>query len=166
MSRRVRQQPTVAVGTHVLVPLLWHTMQAEVIEHRGFIGVGGREMVRIQPLDPADDRGAFEMPVEQLQIVSDPREPAAAAAGYPGRVKRKTAPPALVHLPVGARVRVQLPHSILDMEVVEDRGIVEGRQVVRVMSLDGDYVRADLEVAAEDVELLSLPKSRRGRAAA
>ena len=165
MSRRVRQQPTVAVGARVLVPLLWHTMEAEVVEHRGFIGVGGREMVRIQPLDPADDRGAFEMPVEQLQIASDPREPAAAAR-YPARGKRKTAPPALVHLPVGARVRVQLPHSVLDMEVVEDRGVVNGQQRVGVRTLDDDLIQAELEVAADDVELLSPPRGRRGRAAA
>jgi hypothetical protein len=166
MSRRVRQQPTVAVGTRVLVPLLWHTMEAEVIEHRGFIGVGGREMVRIQPLDPADDRGAFEMPVEQLQIVSDPREPTSAAAGYPGHVERKSAPPPVLHLPVGARVRVQLPNSTLDMEVVEDRGVVNGQQRVGVRTLDSDLIQAELEVAAGDVEVLSLPKSRRGRAAA
>jgi hypothetical protein len=45
-------------------------MEAEVIEHRGFIGVGGREMVRIQPLDPADDRGAFEVPVDEIEVVT------------------------------------------------------------------------------------------------
>jgi hypothetical protein len=64
----MRKRVTVPVGTRVLVPLLWHKMEAEVIEHRGFIGVGGREMVRIQPLDPADDRGAFDVPVEDIEV--------------------------------------------------------------------------------------------------
>ncbi|HLM68393.1 MAG TPA: hypothetical protein VK358_12730, partial [Longimicrobium sp.] len=62
MSRRVREKPTVEVGARVLVPFPWHKMEAEVIEHRGFIGAGGREMIRIQPLDPAGDRGPFEVP--------------------------------------------------------------------------------------------------------
>lgn len=165
MSRRVKERPTVSVGTHVLVPFPWHKMEAVVIEHRGFIGVGGREMVRIQPLDPSDDGGAFDVPVEEIEIASGPPEPVSDAARSTGRGGRKTNPPPL-HLPVGARVRVQLPHSLLDMEVVEDRGIVEGQQIVRVVTLDGAYIQADLEVAVEDVELLSLPKARRGRAAA
>jgi hypothetical protein len=165
MSRRVRERPTVPVGARVQVPLLWHTMLAEVIEHRGFIGVDGREMIRIQPLDPADDRGAFDIAVADVEIVSGPPAPLSNAAGYAGRGGRKTSAPPLI-LPVGARVRVQLPHSILEMEVVEDRGIVEGQQMVRVVTLDGAYIQADLEVAADDVELLSLPKTKRRRAAA
>ena len=165
MSRRVRQQPTVTVGTRVLVPRLWDKMEAEVIEHRGFIGAGGREMIRIQPLDPADDRGAFELPVEHVEIPSGAPTPASSAAAYAGPVKRKKAPPPL-RLPVGAHVRVQLPNSVLDMEVVEDRGVLEGRQMIRVRTLDDGYIQADLEVAAEDVEVLSLPRGRRGRAAA
>jgi hypothetical protein len=163
MSRRARERPTVQVGTHVLVPLLWHKMEAVVIEHRGFIGVGGREIVSIQPLDPDDDRGPFEVPVEEIEIASGPAPAEAAAAR--GRRSGRTESQPVAHLPVGAHVRVELPHSVLDMEVVEDLGELDGRQVVRVQSLDAEYVHADFEVAAEDVEVLSLPK-RRGRAAA
>jgi hypothetical protein len=72
MSRRSRQKITVPVGTRVLVPFPWHKMEAEVIEHRGFIGVGGREMVRVQPLDP-DDGGAWDVPVEEIEIVAEQR---------------------------------------------------------------------------------------------
>jgi hypothetical protein len=164
MSRRVRESPTVAVGTRVLVPLLWHKMDAVVIEHRGFIGVGGREIVCIQPLDPADDRGPFEVPVEEIEIASGPTP--AEAAAVPGRRRGRADSRPVPHLPVGAHVRVQLPNSILDMEVVEDQGVHEGRQIVRVRSLDAEHVHADWEVAAEDVEILSLPRARRGRAAA
>lgn len=164
MSRRAKERPTVEVGTHVVVPLPFHRMEAVVIEHRGFIGVGGRELVCIQPLDPSDDRGPFEMPVEEVEIVSGP---AAVEAPAPSRRRRgRASPQPSAHLPVGARVRVELPHSILDMEVVADLGMEEGRQIVRVRSLDAEYVQADFEVVAEDVEVLSLPKSRRGRAAA
>lgn len=166
MSRRVRERPTVPVGTRVLVPLLWHKMEAEVIEHRGFIGAGGREMVRIQPLDPADDRGAFDIAVEQIEIDTGPIQPAPARAASARRRTGRASERASLRLPVGAHVRVQLPHSVLDMEVVEDRGEVEGRQMVRVRTLDDGYIVADLEVAAEDVEVLSLPRGRRGRAAA
>lgn len=162
MSRRRREKPTVPVGTRVRLPLLWHKMEAEVVEHRGFIGVGGREMVRIQPLDPADDRGAFDIAVEELEIGADPDAPETTYTL--GGISRTS--PASLHLPVGARVRVQLPNSALDMEVVEDRGVLEGRQVVRVRALDDEFVRADFEVMADDVEVLSVPKPRRGRAAA
>jgi hypothetical protein len=150
----------------VLVPLLWHKMEAEVIEHRGFIGAGGREMVRIQPLDPTDDRGAFDIAVEQLEIEPGPGQPAPAGAASARRRTGRTNPPPPLRLPVGARVRVQLPHSTLDMEVVADRGVVNGQQRLEVRTLDDDLIQAELEVAAEDVELLSLPKPRRGRAAA
>jgi hypothetical protein len=147
------------------VPLLWHTMLAEVIEHRGFIGVDGREMIRIQPLDPADDRGAFDIAVADVEIAPGPVVPAPAGAAVPGRRGTRGKERPALHLPVGTRVRVQLPNSILDMEVVEDRGVVDGQQIVRVQTLDGDYIQAHLEVAADDVEVLSLPKARRGRAA-
>jgi hypothetical protein len=161
MSRRANKKPTVAVGTRVRVPLLWHTMEAEVIEHRGFIGVGGREMIRIQPLDPTDDRGPFEVPVEEVEIVLKAEESGCVTV-IPG-VRRKTNLPN--PLPVGSRVRVQLPHSVVDMRVVEDRGIVKGRQIVRVRPLDETYIPGDFELPADEVELLALPPGSRERAA-
>lgn len=163
MARRARERPTVAVGTRVLVPFPRHKMEAVVIEHRGFIGVGGREMVRIQPLD--SDGEPFVVPVEEIEIVSGPAPVEAAGAAARGRRRGGAESQPVVHLPVGAHVRVELPHSVLDMAVVEDLGVLEGRQIVRVQSLDSEYVHADFEVAVEDVEVLSLPK-RRGRAAA
>jgi hypothetical protein len=72
MKRVAREKPTVAVGTRVRVPFPWHKMDAEVIEHRGFIGMGGREMVRVQPLDP-DDGGAWDVPVEEIEIIAEQR---------------------------------------------------------------------------------------------
>ncbi len=72
MSRPARQKITVPVGTRVRVPFPWHKMEAEVIEHRGFIGVGGREMVRVQPLDPSDG-GAWDVPVDEIEVVEEQR---------------------------------------------------------------------------------------------
>jgi hypothetical protein len=72
MTRRTREKITVAVGTRVLIPFPRHKMEAEVVEHRGFIGVGGREMVRVQPLDP-DDGGAWDVPVEEIEILAEQR---------------------------------------------------------------------------------------------
>jgi hypothetical protein len=162
--RRTRQKPTAPVGTRVLVPFPMHKMEAVVIEHRGFIGVGGRELVRVQPLDPEDHHVPFEVPVDEIEILPEPvgSEPGPAAPRRLGRPRGEAA----AHLPVGAQVRVQLPHSLLNMEVMEDLGTVGGRQIVRVRSLDEGYVSSDLEVAAADVEVLSLPPARRGRAAA
>lgn len=70
-TRRTREKVTVPVGSRVLIPFPRHKMEAEVVEHRGFIGVGGREMVRVQPLD-SDDGGAWDVPVDEIEIV--PRE--------------------------------------------------------------------------------------------
>lgn len=72
MSRTTRETVTVPVGTRVRVPFPWHKMDAEVVEHRGFIGVGGREMVRVQPLNP-DDGGAWDVPVEEIELVAEQR---------------------------------------------------------------------------------------------
>jgi hypothetical protein len=72
-TRRKREQITVPVGTHVLIPFPQHKMDAEVIEHRGFIGVGGREMVRIRPMGSDDDQGAFDVPVDEIEIVAEQR---------------------------------------------------------------------------------------------
>lgn len=71
-SRRARERVTVPVGTRVLIPFASHKMQAEVIKHRGFVGVGGREMVRIRPLGADDDRG-FDVPVDEIEIVGEQR---------------------------------------------------------------------------------------------
>jgi hypothetical protein len=71
MSQPVRQKPTVHVRTGVRVPFPSHKMTAEVIEHRGFIGVGGREMVRIPPDGSKDDEGAFDVPVDEIEIVAE-----------------------------------------------------------------------------------------------
>jgi hypothetical protein len=73
MSRRTQDVITVRVGTRVLIPFPRHKMEAEVIEHRGFIGVGGREMVRIRPLGSDDDEGAFDVPVDEIEIVAEQR---------------------------------------------------------------------------------------------
>lgn len=73
MGRRTREVITVPVGTRVLIPFPMHKMEAEVIEHRGFIGVGGREMVRIRPLGSEDDERAFDVPVDEIEIVGRQR---------------------------------------------------------------------------------------------
>lgn len=78
MSRGSRKKPSVAVGTRVRVPFPWHRMNAEVIEHRGFIGVGGAEMVRIRPLDDLDSPEPFDVPVDEIEVVSEPAKPRAA----------------------------------------------------------------------------------------
>lgn len=73
MGRRRRETITVPVGTRVLIPFPSHKMAAVVIEHRGFIGVGGREMVRIRPEGSDDDEGAFDVPVDEIEIVARQR---------------------------------------------------------------------------------------------
>lgn len=73
MARRVREVITVPVGARVLIPFPGHKMEAEVIEHRGFIGVGGREMVRIRLAGSDDEGGAFDVPVDEIEVVGKQR---------------------------------------------------------------------------------------------
>lgn len=133
MPRRTREAITVPVGTRVLIPFPSHKMAAEVIEHRGFIGVGGREMVRIRSLASDDDSGAFDVPVDEIEVVSEQR----AGRGHAGKTpeSRKSAPE---RVRVGTRVRYRLPAGVLEAEVIEDRGFIRqgGEQVVRIRTID------------------------------
>lgn len=62
---------TLPVGTRVLVH--WPTTtEAEVIEDRGYLGIGGRQIVRIRATQETDLPKDFEVPAEELEVVSLP----------------------------------------------------------------------------------------------
>lgn len=55
------------VGDHALVEFPATFVAVRVIEDRGGLGVGGRQIVRVAPVADGDDLdGAFEMPAELL----------------------------------------------------------------------------------------------------
>lgn len=53
------------------------TVLATIIEDRGPLGVGGRQVVRVQfPLDSTEEMVETEIPIDTLEIVARPGDPA------------------------------------------------------------------------------------------
>ena len=59
----------IKVGDTVKFTLAGVVRTARVIEDRGPIGVGGRQLLRVEIVDPdlGDDAPRFEIPAEQVQ---------------------------------------------------------------------------------------------------
>jgi len=72
MARRngaPRRDGEIVVGSRVVYHMPWGTLDAEVIEDRGNIGVNGRRIVRIRTFDDYDEaRLDFEVPVKDLTV--------------------------------------------------------------------------------------------------
>ena len=64
-----RRDDAIAVGSRVVYHMPWGTLDAEVVEDRGNIGVNGRRIVRIRTFDDYEDaRLDFEVPVKDLTL--------------------------------------------------------------------------------------------------
>jgi hypothetical protein len=60
----------IRVGQRVAIPGVSGNVRAEVVEDRGYIGVRGRQIVRLRTLDElVEARREFEMPAEDLIVV-------------------------------------------------------------------------------------------------
>lgn len=57
-------------GERVTFSYRGHVVQAEVVEDRGDIGVGGRQIVRVRFGEDASDIAEFEMPATELTRVA------------------------------------------------------------------------------------------------
>lgn len=78
MSRKVTKPRGVPLGTRVRVHFPGAVLDAEVVEDRGFIGIGGRQIVVVRVLGETYFPREMEFPVAELEIVSPPgREQAA-----------------------------------------------------------------------------------------
>ncbi len=57
------------VGDRGMIDRGRREIMVEVIEDRGMIGVGGRQLVRIRvPVEPDEEPVMFEMPAEEIRI--------------------------------------------------------------------------------------------------
>jgi hypothetical protein len=65
------------VGTRVRYRYPAATLEAEVIEDRGFILQGGEQVVRIRAVEETDFPTEFDTPVRLLEVVHPPSERAA-----------------------------------------------------------------------------------------
>jgi hypothetical protein len=72
MGRKKEKPLTLPVGTIVRVQWPASTMDAEVIEDRGYLGRGGRQIVRVRALEETDLPSDFEVPSEEVEVLSLP----------------------------------------------------------------------------------------------
>jgi hypothetical protein len=78
MSRKATKDRGVPLGTHVRVHFPGAVLDAEVVEDRGFIGIGGRQIVVVRTLKETYFPREMEFPIAELEIVPEPgRERAA-----------------------------------------------------------------------------------------
>ena len=69
-ARRIDEPTGVKVGDVVRFPFGGYPLLADVIEIRGNLGVGGREIIRIMPRHEYLDE-PWEMPTEEVELVED-----------------------------------------------------------------------------------------------
>jgi hypothetical protein len=63
-------QRRLRVGDRVAFSFIGRAIEATVVEDRGDIGVGGRQLVRIRMFSEMDDYDReFEMPAEELRLL-------------------------------------------------------------------------------------------------
>lgn len=78
MSRKVTKARGVPLGTRVRVHFPGAVLDAEVVEDRGFIGIGGRQIVVVRTLEETYFPREMEFPIAELEIVSVPGQERAA----------------------------------------------------------------------------------------
>jgi len=72
MASRKTKPFTLPVGAHVRVQFPVSTLDMEVIEDRGYLGIGGRQIVRVRALGETDLPSDFEVPSEEVEVLSLP----------------------------------------------------------------------------------------------
>lgn len=78
MSRKATKVRGVPLGTRVRVHFPGAVLDAEVVEDRGFIGIGGRQIVVVRTLEETYFPREMEFPIAELEIVSPPSHEQAA----------------------------------------------------------------------------------------
>lgn len=78
MSRKATKPAGLPLGSHVRVHFPGAVLEAEVVEDRGFIGIGGRQIVVVRTLEETYFPREMEFPVAELEIVSVPGQEQAA----------------------------------------------------------------------------------------
>jgi hypothetical protein len=128
---------------------------ALVVEDRGNIGVGGRQLIGIRRLRvPAYMVGPYEVAAEDVVLMSNGK----------GSSARKATSSRKRRFKVGDRVNILFGDDRRPAVVVEDRGNlgVGGRQVVGLRQLNvPDYMTNQFELSADDLELVRSASPRR-----
>jgi hypothetical protein len=76
-TRRTKAFKGVPLGTRVRIHVPGAKLDAEVVEDRGFIGIGGRQLVVVRTLEDTYFPREMEFAVADLEIVGPPGERAA-----------------------------------------------------------------------------------------
>jgi hypothetical protein len=68
MSQRTRKKPSFRVGDQVCFEFGGQMVVATIVEDRGFIGAGGRQLLRVRlPVEETDEGREFEIPAEDVK---------------------------------------------------------------------------------------------------
>jgi hypothetical protein len=68
MSNGSKKKSRFRVGDRVTFEFGTHTVVATVIEDRGYIGAGGRQLLRVRlPVEETDEFREFEVPAEEVK---------------------------------------------------------------------------------------------------
>jgi hypothetical protein len=68
MSGRSRKKSGFRIGDQVSFAFGGHTVVATVVEDRGFIGAGGRQLLRVRlPIEGTSEVTEFEVPAEEVK---------------------------------------------------------------------------------------------------
>ena len=71
-SSRPKKPKRIKVGDRVILHLGTSDELAEVVEDRGFIGMGGRQLLRIRKLGVGPELSMpYEVPAEETELVRD-----------------------------------------------------------------------------------------------
>jgi hypothetical protein len=74
-TRKHKTQPeALPVGARVKVRFPGGVLNAEVVEDRGFLGIGGRQIVRVRAVEETDLPSDFEIPAEDVEVLSLPKK--------------------------------------------------------------------------------------------
>ena len=77
-TRKITGFQGVPLGTRVRIHFPGATLDAEVVDDRGFIGVGGRQLVVVKTLEQTYFPREMELAVADLEILGPPPEERAA----------------------------------------------------------------------------------------
>lgn len=77
-SRTTREPEGLPLGTRVRVHFPGAKLDAEVVEDRGFIGVGGRQLVVVRTMEETCFPREMELAAADLEVLGPPRAERAA----------------------------------------------------------------------------------------
>jgi hypothetical protein len=174
-AKRNKRKPSPSrfhIGQRVRFEFGVRTAEGVIVEDRGFIGVGGRRLWRVESKDDPYFPFAIELGEEEMEPVACPPDvppdtrpspppvgpmdgafpPIEEVPSIPAKASKGKPPPSRFH--VGQRVRFLFGLDKVEGVIVEDRGFigVGGRRLWRVESKDDPYFPFAIELGEEEME--------------